>query len=244
MRTPNHPFKPAPAARLVVAVLSGLLIFSPGAQARDSKTSKEREALRRAQSALRAAQEQQSSLQAEKAKAEAAAGEASKESAALRGQIGAHAAKLRAREQALNAAQEELNQLRQGLAQARGEHGAEQERAQALQTQLMEARRLASEREQANLGLVALLEGRSRALSEAELKNRQLQDLGHELVRRFLGRSRIDSALLGDPVLGLQAVRAEDEAEKFRAELARLELLSGRPAGSPAAAAASSAPQP
>jgi chromosome segregation ATPase len=226
-----HLFKPRPAGRLAAAALAGLLMLSFGAQAQDSKASKEREALRRAQTALRAAQEQQSGLQAEKAKAEASADAASKEAAALRGQVSGHAAKLRAREQELSAAQSQLQELQRNLAQARSEHSAEQERGQGLQAQLMEARRLAAEREQANQGLVALLEARSQSLGDATLKNRQLQELGHDLVRRYLSRGRVDMALLGDPVLGLQAVRTEDEAEKFRAELARLELLSGRAAG-------------
>lgn len=201
--------------RLAIALLA---LASVTAQAQDSnKVSKEREALRRAQAALRAAQEQQSTLQAEKAKAETEAAEAQKDAASAKAQIAGTAARLKAREAELEALKAQLQAARE--AQAQGEARAS-EREQALQQQLLAARQEGAARQQANQSLVALLERSTTALADAEAKNRKLYAIGQDLVQRWTGRSPLDTALQQDPVLGLTAVKFEDQAEKIRAELA------------------------
>jgi len=193
-----------------------VLIASFAAQAQDAKVSKEREALRRAQTALRAAQEQQSTLQADKAKAEADAAAAHKDAAAAKAQIAGAGAKLKAREAELEALRTQLQATKD--AQQQGEAKAI-EREQALQQQLLSARQESASRQQANLALSQLLERSTQALADAEAKNRQLYTLGQDLVKRWQGRSALDTSLLQDPVLGLTAVRFEDQAEKLRTEL-------------------------
>ena len=193
-----------------------LLVAGAMAQAQDAKVSKEREALRRAQTALRAAQEQQSTLQADKAKAEADAAGAHKEAAAAKAQVAGGAAKLKAREADLEALRVQLQAAK--AAQQQGDVKAA-EREQALQQQIAAARQEAAARQQANQALAQLLERSTTALADAEAKNHQLYALGMDLVQRYTGRSTLDTALQQDPVLGLTAVRFEDQAEKLRAAL-------------------------
>ncbi|CAM4086612.1 hypothetical protein [Roseateles saccharophilus] len=196
-------------ALLVVAALT--------AHAEDAKPSREREALRRAQAALRAAQEQQSTLQADKARAEADAATAHKDATAARAQIAGGAARLKAREAELDALRAQLQTAKDAQQQAEAQAA---EREQALQKQLLAARQEGGARQQANQSLVQLLERSTAALADAEARNHQLYALGQQLVQLYTGRSRLDTALQQDPVLGLTAVRFEDQAEKLRAELA------------------------
>ena len=202
--------------------LALLLVASLTVHAQDAKVSKEREALRRAQTALRAAQEQQSALQADKAKAEADAASAQKDIAAAKAQIAGSAARLKAREA-------ELDTLRAQLQAAKdAQQGADAkaaEREQALQQQIVTSRQEATARQQANQALTQLLERSTTALADAEAKNRKLYALGQDLVQRYIGRSPVDTALQQDPVLGLTAVRFEDQAEQLRAELAAARVV-------------------
>lgn len=190
------------------------------AQAQDSKVSKEREALRRAQNALRAAQEQQSTLQADKARAEAEAAAARKDASGAKAQSAGVATRLKAREAELEALRGQLQAAQQAREQAREAAEARiAEREQAMLQQLATARQESAARQQANQALVQLLERNNKALADAEARNHDLYDIGRELVARWQGRSALDKALLHDPVLGLTAVRFEDQAEKLRAEL-------------------------
>ena len=207
--------------RITLLLLAASLTV--GAQAQDAKVSKEREALRRAQTALRTAQEQQATLQADTATAEAAATAAQKEATSAKAQIAGAAAKLKAREAELDALRAELQAAKQAQQQTEAQAG---ERDQALQQQLIAARQEAASRQQANQVLVQLLERSTTALADAEAKNRKLYEIGQELVQRWTGRSKLDTALQQDPVLGLTAVRFEDQAEKLRAELAAQRVVS------------------
>lgn len=207
--------------RITLLLLAASLAL--GAQAQDAKVSKEREALRRAQSALRAAQEQQGALQADKAKAEAEAAAAQKDAASAKAQIAGTAAKLKAREAELDALRAQLQAAKQAQQQGEAQAG---ERQQALEQQLLAARQEAASRQQANLALTQLLERSTTALADAEAKNRQLYALGQDLVQRYTGRSTLDKVMQQDPVLGLTAIRLEDQAEKLRAELAAQRVVS------------------
>ncbi|KAK6025276.1 hypothetical protein OSTOST_08836 [Ostertagia ostertagi] len=197
--------------------LALMLVASVAAQAQDAKPSKEREALRRAQAALRAAQEQQSTLQADKAKAEADVAAAQKDAASAKAQIAGSVARLKAREAELDTLRAQLQAAKD--AQQLGEAKAI-EREQGLQQQMLSARQESAARQQANQALTQLLERSTTALADAEAKNRQLYAIGQQLLTRWQGRAPLDTALLQDPVLGLTAVRFEDQAEKLRAELA------------------------
>lgn len=209
---------PAPTCSVMRYFATGLIALAClTAQAQDAKPSKEREALRRAQAALRAAQEQQSSLQADKAKAEADVARARQDAATARALVAGNAVKLKARETELDTLRAQLQAAKEAVQQGQAQAG---ERDQALQQQLLAARQEGQARQQANQALVQLLERSTQALADAEAKNRQLHALGQALVQRYAGRSTLDTALMDDPILGLTAVRFEDQAEKLRAELA------------------------
>ncbi|MFG6489820.1 hypothetical protein ACG04R_24300 [Roseateles sp. BYS78W] len=199
--------------RIAIALLAAASLT---AHAEDAKPSREREALRRAQAALRAAQEQQSSLQADKAKVEAEAASAKKDASAARAQIAGSAARLKASEAEVQALRVQLQADREARQQ---DDAKALEREQALQQQIVAARQEAAARQQANQALTRLLERSTQALADAEGKNRKLYAIGQDLVKRWQGRAPLDTALLQDPVLGLTAVRFEDQAEKLRAEL-------------------------
>lgn len=201
--------------RIALALLvAGLAL---GATAQDAKVSREREALRRAQAALRAAQEQQSTLQADKARAEAETAAAQKDAASAKARIASGAAALKVREAEVSTLLAQLQAAKDAQQQA---EARAVEREQLLQAQLLAAREEAAARQQANQALTGLLEKSTASLADAEAKNHRLYALGQDLVQRWLGRSAADTALLQDPVLGLSAVRFEDQAEKLRAELA------------------------
>lgn len=204
------------ARGVAITLLALLALASLGVQAQDAKVSKEREALRRAQAALRAAQEQQSTLQVDKAKAEADVAAARKDAATAKAQVAGSAARLKAREAELDALRAQLRAARD--TQQQGDAKAV-EREQALQQQIVAARQEAAARQQANQALTKLLERSTQALADAEAKNRKLYAIGQDLVRRYTGRSALDTALQQDPVLGLTAVRFEDQAETLRAAL-------------------------
>ncbi len=196
--------------------LALLLVASLGAQAQDAKVSKEREALRRAQSALRAAQEQQSTLQADKARAETEAAAARQDAASARTRIASTVAQLKAHNAELAALRGQLQAARDAQQQADA-RAAERERE--LQQRVAAAEREAAARQTANQSLTRLLERSTQALAEADARNHRLYALGKELIDRQAGRSDLDRVLQRDPVFGLVAVRSEDEAEKLRAAL-------------------------
>jgi chromosome segregation ATPase len=192
-----------------------------GAQAQDSKVSKEREALRRAQTALRAAQEQQATLQADMAKTNAGADAARREAAQANVRIAALAQHLKAREAELSAVREQLRVMKTIQLDAEAK-AAEHE--QLLQQQLASARQDGAARLQANQALTALLERSTQALKEAEIRNAKLRTFSEALLRRYTSRSVVETSLLGDPFLGLTAVQLEDTAEQLRKELDGLKV--------------------
>lgn len=205
--------KTAQALLLCCAVL----LCQP-AMAQDAKVSKEREALRRAQTALRAATEKQDALQAEQASLAQEKAKLEKELGALRGQGQAGAARIKAAEQQAEALQGELGAAVKARQDA---EAAGLQREKALQEQVLALRRESAERLQSARALSALLERSVQALGDAEAKNRQLYAIGQELVKRTLSRTPFEVATIGDPVLGLTDVKLENQAEELRGRLAQ-----------------------
>jgi chromosome segregation ATPase len=213
-RTMSNP----PPSRWLAAGLLGLLICGP-ATAQDS-ASREREALRRAQSALQQAQQQRDGLQAEKATLERAQADHAALAKQQQAQLGAAQSelkRLRALEAEHAALQAQLGTERQTLTAQREQAAADQ--AQAA-TRLADANRqtlqLRAERDEmlnANRALVGKLEAATVALAEARERNRQLHAVGQDAVDRLRGLSPADRALQGDRILGLTGVRIDNEAE-------------------------------
>ena len=199
-----------------ILTLTLLALASVPSHADDVKVSKEREALRRAQSALRTATEQQQTLQADKTQLQQEKDKLEKSLTAARGLEQVNSARLKAATQRAEALENELQASKQ--AQQMLQSGS-QLREQELQQQLLAARRESAEHLQSARALTALLEHSTQALADAETKNHQLYAVGQELIQRYLGRSKVDVATLGDPFLGLSAVKLEDQAEQMRSQL-------------------------
>jgi hypothetical protein len=200
-----------PLSALLLTLLAG------AALAQQPAPSREREMLRRSQAALQEAAAQRDAAVAEKAavqkERDAARDEAGKARAAAARTLGAE----RQRAQAdLEAVRAELVQLRQQM-QAQAEAAAAQEQKSAQAAAAL--RRELAERTLANVQLVALLEKSTGALAASEQRNRELHALGLELVERWRSKGADEQRLQAEPVLGLRAVRIEDEAEALRTRL-------------------------
>jgi len=207
--------KSSMARGLLSALWLCVVALNAGAE-EEGRVSREREALRRAQSALRAATEQQGQLQADKARLtqDNSRLEALLKAEVARGQ--AAIGRLKQAEQRSEGLQTELGSTTHAQKE---QEAAAQQRERDLQQQLQAARREAAEHLQSARALSALLERSTQALNAAEEKNHKLYAIGQELVRRYQGRTAMEVATIGDPVLGLTAVRLEDQAEGLRTQL-------------------------
>ena len=205
------------AVKLTVAGLACCATMLMPAYAQDAKVTKEREALRRAQTALRAAADQQQALQADKAQLTQEKQKLEKALAGALGQGQNTDAKLRAALQRTQTLEGELQASRQA---AQAQEAASQQQEQVVQQQLLVLRRESAEHLQAARALSTLLERSTEALADAEAKNHKLYAVGQELVQRYLSRSTFERADIGDPLLGLTDVKLEDQAEAMRSKLA------------------------
>lgn len=203
---------------LVVAL--GLAGLCAGVQAQESR---EREMLRRTQAALREAQAAQDALRAQLAQLQGQQQSAANEAAALRSRLGRLEAERRSGQARLDEHQLAVQQLTSALdAQRRQADDAAARQAQALaacrrQGEVLQAER--DERTAANSQLVALLQARTASESDLQRRLEQMHALSSELVRRWLRKTPAEA--LGDleRVSGVGSVRAEDQAERWRAEL-------------------------
>ncbi len=204
MRTTRHSLR--------VALLALGATLSLGCAAQDG-ASREKEALRRTQAALRDAQQQEATLAREKDE--------------LAGQRDKLDAESRRSQSQLAAARSDSARLHQGLAQAADELAAAKARGEAQRQELegrladqaqrlAQAQRVADERARANAALVALLEQATQSLAKAERANGQMHALGLQMIDRLRGGAPAAGA---DPVLGFGQVRLENEAEALRDKL-------------------------
>lgn len=218
--------QPSPSMHLLrkpprmLAALALLALCGSAATQTSAPPSREREALRRVQSALQQAQLQRDALQAEKA---GLASTLSDQQALLQRQQAqlAAAAEQRRRLAALTTQHADqkarLDQALEALASLRTQ--ADNERIQAQARQAEAAQQLAAQQRQhgetvaANRALLTRLEAASKALAEARLRNQQLHAIGQAAIQRLRGLSPSERALQDDPVLGLTGVRLNDEAE-------------------------------
>ena len=182
--------------------------------AQDDTHSREKEALRRTQAALRQAQEQQAALAKEK-----------DDIAGQRDKLDEAAKKSQSQ---LAVSRSDAARLNASLAHANDELAATKARddaaRQELETRLaeqsqraLEAQRLAEERARANASLTALLEHATQSLAAAEKANAQMHALGVQMIDRLRGHEA--EAGVPDPVVGFGQVRLENEAEALRDKL-------------------------
>jgi DNA repair exonuclease SbcCD ATPase subunit len=201
--------------RLLAAGLLALVAALP-CQAQEAKVSKEREALRRVQVALKSAQDQQAVLQADKARLEQDKAQAVGDISKARAQALGLAAQLKTRDEQSAKLQAELQALQQA---GQEQQVAGQTRERELQQQLLAARREGAERQQSAQSVSRLLERSTLALADAEGKNRQLHAIAQDLVKRYLSRTPADVTGIGDPLFGLTDIRLENVAEELRGKL-------------------------
>lgn len=209
-----------PLFLLVALVLAAAAFATPSQAQSNAAASRERELLRRAQAALRDVTAERDALRAELAALKArsdslasAAESARADAAALRPQLA------RSRDEAV-ALRAELEAVRAGFASETAQAQAQAAgREAALAQRLAVAEGERDERTAANQALSALLARRSAALRDAERRNDELHAIGRTLVERWRLKTPAEAMLATEPLTGLGAVRAEDQAERWRLEL-------------------------
>jgi len=202
-------------------LLPALLAMPAGAQAQqDKKGAREREAARRAQQALKKAEEEKAALLREKTelddKLKAATvriGEAEKAARGLQGAV----ARARKLEQELAAERATVVDLKAQL-EASGQRVAA---AGALQTETQ--RSLGSRDVQVRQLQATLLQSRTQAAAEigsCEAKNAKLYAYGTELMRLYRDKTAFDAIRQAEPLTGLKSVEIENVLEEYRDKLA------------------------
>lgn len=216
------PIKP----RTGFALLLIAMALNVSAQDDAGRASREREALRRVQAALKQSQDQQATLAREKADLTVQAdklGDTAKRAEAQLSGSRSEAARLRA-ELARVASELESTRTR-----AEGEKATDKAAAQArideLSQRLGQATSLAADRTQTVTSLTALLDRASKALVKAEKANAQMHAFGLRMIDQIRNRQAADSVLDSEPVLGFSQVRLENVAEELRDRLEGLRLL-------------------
>ena len=214
------------SSRFLMLLLASSLSFACAAQ--DDAHSREREALRRTQGALRQAQEQQAALSKEK-----------DDLAAQRDKLADAARRMQTE---VAAAHSDAGRINASLVHAEDEIAAMKTRDEAARKdleskladqaeRLAEARRVADERAHANTTLAALLQQTTQSLAAAEKANQQMHAVGVQLIDRI--RSR-DGAASADAVFGFGQVRIENETEALRDRLDSARFMA--PTSAPAVA--------
>ena len=203
------------AGACVLTIVLALFV-TPSIAQQDARVSREREALRRSQAALKQAQEQQAALTREKSEL---VDEKAKREEALRradlqlGGARSEAARQQARAVEL-AAQVESLRAEAALAKESAGHSADEAAGR-----LSAAERLVAERTQTATSLAVLLERSTKALAAAEEANRRMYDFGRDMIEQYRRATPPDMFAASDSVLGFAAVRRENRAEELRSQL-------------------------
>lgn len=201
--------------RALFAVL--LAALAAQAHAQDTRTQRDREALRRAHAMVQQARGELDTLRAEKEvllkeketalglarEAQTKLDAAQRDSAALR----AESARMQSRLTA------DLKQQTQTRSE---EAAAARQQQQELQGQLADLRREHEHLVRLNANLVSLLERRTAELADLRQRNAALHGLAIEAVERYRHKSLTDMAHQDDPLFGLSRVRTENTAEDLR----------------------------
>lgn len=207
---------------LGVISLAAMLACGHAVAADDAKGGRDKEALRRAQQALRqsqaklqAAQNEQAQLQAKHSALEAQAAEAEKELAGVQAQVRSLRAEL-ARSQA------EGKRLGTELASLKASSQAEQT---AQQGRIDDLSRRLTENQQTLANVTQLLGHSTQALTTAEEKNRQLYAIGRNVIDRYHNKGLGEVLAQQEPVFGLREVTLENEAETLRTQIEAQRLV-------------------
>jgi capsule polysaccharide export protein KpsE/RkpR len=217
--------------RLTVAVVTALAFAAPVlGQQQDTKTSREREALRRSQGALHESQERESVLVKEKADllAERVKHEDELQRAGSQlGRVRSDAAHSQSRAVQLAAELEALKVASMGE-RARIEESAVKQ-AQTSAERVAKAERLLAERTQAVSSLTGLLERAMHALTQAEEANRKLYAFGKDMIDQYRAAAPPENFLASESVIGFGTVRRENRAETLRSQVEAARVSASAP---------------
>lgn len=223
-------YRSGAALSALILAFSFALAHPAQVQAQDdvSRATREREALRRAQAALKLSQEheavlsrEKSDLSTEKDKLD----ETRKRSASQLAVSRSDATRLRTESARLQA---ELTRISAELEASRAREEAEKKSAQgrleALTRRIDDAGRVAIERARTVASMTALLERATAAVAAGEKTNREMYAFGSQMIERIRLKTDTNTLLQSEPVLGFANVRIENQAEEFRDRLASLRM--------------------
>lgn len=196
------------ASLLVVTLLAAMTL---PAQA-EEKSSREREALRRAQQSLRQTQEERDALAGEKATLAQAKDKAE-------GELKLTAAKVKGAESKAAAARARAEQLEASLKSKDEALVAAQQRESELQDQLHKVQAELADKTRLASSLSNLLAASTQERQVLLMQNKALYATGLDMVSLLRTQSPSEWQRARDALLGMQAVKAENLAEAFRTRL-------------------------
>ena len=207
---------------LSLALLVGLAMAAPHADASDKKASREREALRRVQQQLSQAQGDLAAAEQEKAKLAADLEKAQASSKAEAGKVASLQHGLGTSKQQLAAVSNELAQVKETLATT-AQQLAETRKTLAETTQTLQQ----TEAEKRNLETVKA--SNERDIASCERKNLALYEVGRSLMDRFEHKTCGEILAEKEPFSGIRKVETENLMEEYRDKLDDQKLI--RPPG-------------
>jgi chromosome segregation ATPase len=206
-----------------VAIASSLLIawsvLGTAAAADDSKSSREREMLRRAQEALRQSQTESSALAQGKSDAEQKLKAADAQLDSLRNSSKSEQAGLRAK---LKAAADSEAGLTSQLENAR-------QQLAAVTAKQAETARMLNERESLLKRVQSDLDASRAAGSSCEAKNVKLYDYSQELARRYENKGVWTAMRQKEPLTGIGGVGMENLLQEYREKAASQRIQAAAP---------------
>ena len=205
------------------AIASSLLIawgvLGTAAAADDSKNSREREMLRRAQEALRQSQTESSALAQSKSEAEQKLKAADSQLDSLRNSSKSEQAGLRAK---LKAAADSQAGLTSQLENAR-------QQLAALSAKQTETARMLNERETLLKRVQSDLDASRTAGSSCEAKNVKMYEYSQELARRYENKGVWTAMRQKEPVTGIGGVGMENLLQEYREKAASQRVQAAGP---------------
>ena len=193
-----------------------------------SRAMREREALRRAQAALKVSQEHEAVLLREKSDITAEKDKLGNVAKRTESQLAAtrsDASRLRTESARL---QLELTRVAAELDAVRIRDETEKKSAQArvdeLTRRLEDAGRVSAERMRTVISMTSLLERATLALAAADKANREMYVYGLEMIEQIRVKIPADTFVQSEPVLGFSRVRLENLAEELKDRLGALRL--------------------
>lgn len=192
---------------MAVLLLTGSLL--PEAMAASNKDSKERQALRRAQSQLNEAQQQKSLLEQEKAGLAEQMEDLKKKSDGLESGV----ARANARRAALDREVEVLNKDKAELS------GKLQATMQEMTKKQAEAMQTMQHKEREIKRLEAELARQTRQGEMCEVKNSQLYQINAELMDKYQSKGVFGALLQAEPFTQLKSVEVENLLQEYRDKL-------------------------